>query len=650
MVPLLAGCSSPLDGYEAKNAADERVELLDLTSLLLPANEIELQINATSRPPVSAATFYSSPGTMGDYQRVNMLQGEAADYAFTDLAGGDLLIRVIAYRTADWARGCVNTETSPATELSDGRRLALVDREGFSGLLLDGTKGRLRISVLLASSESGFDPESASIDGKPVKDLVTSLWARQFEALPDVPDVPDDAGFGPKALGRWFGLMEGIGGAAVLLTASIAGALMGILRDRGSRETFAAMFARPVDMPSSERLRIVDATRTVKRTAWKATWSWLARLAGLAAVFGFLLGALPYWWLTAGIMAVVLIAYNLIRARTSSARSPHPLVLPVGARAVLSTGTAIAGLTVIAGVMLINAACIGALLVGGAIFWVILLPMACMGLAVMTSGRSVTRFTQRLVRPAVRHAIQSDPRTPVMLLRSFQDDSLEVRASTAVDGFAEGVGSEGYARFEEIIALALTGIGPVVTLGQPGAVLQPLGAARDYFADDQWQDAVDQRSAEASLLAVVTGRSPALMWEIAQIRQRGYLSKTVFIFPPVTKDELNRRITVLWSALSLDEDILPRDMFAYPVALTFTPEGLPCLHLSRARDETAYTSTLRTIATNASAQTGSLHDPAAIATGPQTDVGPLLERFNPSKATQPRRSVASIAWDIASRF
>lgn len=67
--------------------------------------------------------------------------------------------------------------------------------------------------------------------------------------------------------------------------------------------------------------------------------------------------------------------------------------------------------------------------------------------------------------------------------------------------------------FEEILAFSLRKHGHPFAVGRPGETLPPaLGATRLYYPDNQWQAAVRQIADDASLVAVVVGRSQWLTW------------------------------------------------------------------------------------------------------------------------------------------
>ena len=60
----------------------------------------------------------------------------------------------------------------------------------------------------------------------------------------------------------------------------------------------------------------------------------------------------------------------------------------------------------------------------------------------------------------------------------------------------------GFSNEEEDLAEAVRPIGDLVAVGQPGEPLPLPGAARMYWTNDEWQDAVLKRMREAPLVII----------------------------------------------------------------------------------------------------------------------------------------------------
>jgi hypothetical protein len=117
----------------------------------------------------------------------------------------------------------------------------------------------------------------------------------------------------------------------------------------------------------------------------------------------------------------------------------------------------------------------------------------------------------------------SDPRPPVLLLRQFRDDML----STVRFGFGDRP------TFEHALAASLSRIGPTISVGRPGERLQPLGAAREYLTDPDWQRAVEKLIDEAAVVVFVVGDSENLLWEFRAALTAREAAGILVVMPPL---------------------------------------------------------------------------------------------------------------------
>ncbi len=97
-------------------------------------------------------------------------------------------------------------------------------------------------------------------------------------------------------------------------------------------------------------------------------------------------------------------------------------------------------------------------------------------------------------------------------------------------------------RFEELVALANWSKGPVVAIGKPGEKLPLFGACREYWSDEEWQGRVLELLQRCARVVMIVGTTEALGWEIQQIVTGKLLHKTLFVLPPVEKHELQARL------------------------------------------------------------------------------------------------------------
>ncbi len=103
--------------------------------------------------------------------------------------------------------------------------------------------------------------------------------------------------------------------------------------------------------------------------------------------------------------------------------------------------------------------------------------------------------------------------------------------------------------FAEVLEIYL----PVVTLGTPGEFI---GAGRVETDDRSWKDALEVLAENAVLILVLPSTGLSLFWEIEWIKQRNYLSKTMFIMPPIkakflrqTDKSITRSWDDIWQSL-----------------------------------------------------------------------------------------------------
>ena len=205
---------------------------------------------------------------------------------------------------------------------------------------------------------------------------------------------------------------------------------------------------------------------------------------------------------------------------------------------------------------------------GGAILAIVGLPLAFWG---MLTLMQVRRFKAK----SADEIKQQDPRPPVVYLRSFKDDQ-KASMVTPMGGLASTAIFPTYVTEEEQIATALSRIGPVIAIGQPGEpmldlrdlhnnpqltdaqrrraasfrklklgmqmgpliflmpqdkVLPDLGAARAYVGDHEWQDKVIDLLSQAQLVVLRAGETDSLLWEVQTVARSVSPEKILFLLP-----------------------------------------------------------------------------------------------------------------------
>lgn len=123
-------------------------------------------------------------------------------------------------------------------------------------------------------------------------------------------------------------------------------------------------------------------------------------------------------------------------------------------------------------------------------------------------------------------------RDSILLLRSFDDDSARLRTPVGGGGILGTVLPIGIWSLEQLIASGIPAR-QIVAIGQPGEKLPPLGAVRTYWADDEWQSAIQRAANRCRMIVVFGGASEGLTWELDKVTSWGLLGKTVVFLPPI---------------------------------------------------------------------------------------------------------------------
>jgi hypothetical protein len=131
--------------------------------------------------------------------------------------------------------------------------------------------------------------------------------------------------------------------------------------------------------------------------------------------------------------------------------------------------------------------------------------------------------------------LDKDKRAPVLFLRSFDDDDLIDPNPRMVP-----LGDRFQRRYEESLSKPFSGVGPVISVGRPGAELARLGGARLFVTDQVWPSAVEYLSERATAIILMVGRTEGIWDEIDSSIQSVPLERLLFFFPYV--DKLRRSV------------------------------------------------------------------------------------------------------------
>ena len=130
--------------------------------------------------------------------------------------------------------------------------------------------------------------------------------------------------------------------------------------------------------------------------------------------------------------------------------------------------------------------------------------------------------------------MRADPRSPVIYLRPFQED--DRRTYDAPVGRRQGgetvpAATGAPATRERAIARQLGQIGPFVAVGKPGDSLAPLGAARIYVADAEWQSVVASLVNRAAAIILQPEATPGTLWELLLVGHAADLRRVLLLVP-----------------------------------------------------------------------------------------------------------------------
>jgi hypothetical protein len=128
--------------------------------------------------------------------------------------------------------------------------------------------------------------------------------------------------------------------------------------------------------------------------------------------------------------------------------------------------------------------------------------------------------------------VLKDPRSPIFYLRTFSDEF--TRLPRTRQSLLENLL---YFRLrlptlEGAILENAIFVGPVVTLGVPGQLIRPAGAAREYHDEDAWRHRVNELVGKSKAIIVTLANTDSMEWEIEQIFSQRKEASTLFVVSP----------------------------------------------------------------------------------------------------------------------
>ena len=138
---------------------------------------------------------------------------------------------------------------------------------------------------------------------------------------------------------------------------------------------------------------------------------------------------------------------------------------------------------------------------------------------------------QRQIRLSVDELLERDHRAPILFLRSFADD--QVQLNPARIAFLGRVGNwlASIRNLDSVLLDEGTPYGPVVAIGNPRDKLPPYGAARGYFNDKTWQQAVLDLAEKSKAIVICIDDFDGIWWEIENVAAK-HFDKTLLLVHP----------------------------------------------------------------------------------------------------------------------
>jgi len=161
------------------------------------------------------------------------------------------------------------------------------------------------------------------------------------------------------------------------------------------------------------------------------------------------------------------------------------------------------------------------------------------------------RLLQRLLRFSLESLQEIDTRAPVLFLRAFRDDQVPLRAPRlALFGRLLEMGRKPTS-LDQLLLEEATSCGPVVGLGNPGDKRPPYGAARGYFDDKTWQEAVADLARHSVFSVICIDDTEGIWWEVGHLVAQRHIEKTLFVIHPryagaAENASILRRIADCW--------------------------------------------------------------------------------------------------------
>jgi hypothetical protein len=637
------------DGQLPNSSLDDMVlSNEELEALGFPENDrLESRV-------VDPSEIFTDSNLFAKKAQINVLDGKEFIYAAKSDPEVMIGIRIVALTSASWAkiRPLANWNTgnddyaiSPAYWLLQKRT------NGKTTWFATAAKGRLQVAVYMIR-----DLTSTGMAEADYQILGRLIFNRQLEKIPLLEDTTQQTTI-DLSQER---LLTGIAFGLLITAIQLLSAALSVFGDTGSRERYR-LFSKHQSKPDQTfDVRVMALSRQMT-SGWKGNLLFIMRSIALGAIGStlyFVTGKMSVLGMMV-IFAAVLFAVSFLELSFKIRKQDQDVKLfSVTRTYFLMTVLAMGSSTVIYcfGILLLLLSLTGLSVFSGLQNILASLSLLVAGLIVLTNTGRPVRLVRKILQPFKKKMISEDERQEILLLRSFQDDQLEIRVQReSRHTLMEQVTLERLERFEELVAWNLWQVGPVIAIGQHGKLLEPLGAVRYYFSDDDWQDHVLTMMKKDQLITFVVGRSPSLLWEIAQAKETGSLGKCLFLVPPVPAAEASKRLLVLSGALGIAPGCLGLDeqgKTKQPIsALFFNESGEPVIIVAKARNDKSYQIAIKTAVSQMNRGTGQkLYAPAPkYWHDPPPDMDSLLVKFT-QRSNRKRNRILHFIFDVLMSF
>jgi hypothetical protein len=209
---------------------------------------------------------------------------------------------------------------------------------------------------------------------------------------------------------------------------------------------------------------------------------------------------------------------------------------------------------------------------GYQLFGLILRPFILVSLLALT--RFPFRIGKRLIAERAHEVGSRDNRAPVLFLRSFADDNIDLPSMSALRRYLTGRNFLwNYTTFEEMLVRVFCDCGPVVAIGRPGEMIPPIGAARQWLSNDTWKRHIEELLSQCRVVVMVLGEirpNDGLSWEVQKVFESSNIEKLIIVVPPLPETQIRLR----WEAYRELSGGKLSEFHGGGYAVTFTRDGV----------------------------------------------------------------------------